>query len=209
MTADNWHERWEDGGGGKENELPKAPANEKWPPPMPRWLTVTASLGFIAAVIAMAAIGMNQPVPASPLPPAAPEPQYSQLRVALYDASRVYGKFGCGDFELAQLTARYAVRANLPANVVAAKVAVESSCNPLAISEKGAVGLTQVRVSVWRTQYDFARVNLMKPEDSLRVGTEILGALVAKHGLRDGLRRYNGSGEETAEYADKILALAK
>ncbi len=149
--------------------------------------------------------------PAAPMPPAAPVVDYSEQRVALYDAARVYGKFGCGDFDLAEITARYAVREELPAGVVAAKVALESSCNQFAISSKGAVGLTQVRVSAWKTEYDFATVNLMNREDSVRVGTEILGALVRKHGLRKGLRCYNGAhceGEETAEYADRILKLA-
>lgn len=176
-----------------------------------KWLSIGGSLVFMAAVICLAALGITQPGPAAPLTPPAPEPQYSQLRRSLYDATRIYAKFGCGDFELASLTARYAVRNNVPANVVAAKVAVESSCNPLAISHKGAVGLTQVRVIAWKGVYDFSRVNLMNPEDSLRVGTEILGALVAKHGLREGLRRYYGLGGPDVErdaYVEKILALS-
>lgn len=139
---------------------------------------------------------------------AAPEISYSAQRMALYSAARVYGKAGCGDFALAEATARLALRAGIPAEIVAAKVAVESNCNPLAVSPKGAVGLTQIMPSIWRGKYDFATVNLFNPEDSLRVGTEILAGLIAKHGARGGLRRYNGAGPDAEVYADRVLALA-
>jgi soluble lytic murein transglycosylase-like protein len=140
--------------------------------------------------------------------PSAPEVSYSQQRMALYSAARVYGKAGCGDFALAEATARFALRAGIPSEIVAAKVAVESSCNPLAVSHKGAVGLTQVMPSIWKGSYDFSRVNLLNPEDSLRVGTEILAGLIAKHGARGGLRRYNGAGPDAEDYAGRVLALA-
>lgn len=140
--------------------------------------------------------------------PAAPEIHYSPLRTGIYDAGRVFGRAGCGDYALAEKVARYAAREGIPARVLAAVVAVESHCNPLAVSHKGAVGLTQVRVSTWKREYDFTESNLFHPETSLRVGAAILRRSIAEHGLRGGIVRYNGQGPDAEVYADRVLALA-
>src|SRR6266566_1355853 len=46
---------------------------------------------------------------------------------AFFDAARTYGKKGCGDKALAELTATVAVKNQVPANVMAAIVGIESS----------------------------------------------------------------------------------
>lgn len=136
--------------------------------------------------------------------------QVPAYRQAFFDAARIYGKAGCGDINLAELTAQNAVRSGVPANLLAAIVAVESSCDPLAISNKGAVGLTQVNVKVQSEKYNkFRTINLFDPEQSMRVGTDILRDDIAQYGgTKQGVSHYNGTGPDADAYALKVLALA-
>lgn len=164
-------------------------------------LTLACALGVAVFAIVLG------PKPKTDIPP--PVVEAGIPHEALYQASRIYGKAGCGDLALAELTAAYALKNALPPNVVAALVAVESHCNPLAISREQAVGLTQVVPRIWKDKHDFAQINLFNPEQNVATGTEILGGLVKQYGLRDGLRRYNGSGREAERYAARVLALAK
>jgi soluble lytic murein transglycosylase-like protein len=132
-----------------------------------------------------------------------------EFREALFDAARVYGRAGCGDFQLAESTARSSIRSGLPAKVIAAVIAVESNCDPLAVSRDGGVGLLQVMPRVWASQYDnFRDKNLLKAEDSMDVGVEILARNVQQYGLKQGIRHYNGSGLDAEIYAAKVAALA-
>lgn len=140
-----------------------------------------------------------------------PDPfQMPAFQKAFFDASRIYGKTGCGDMALAVMTAENSIRAKVPANVLASLVAVESSCNPLAISVKGAVGLTQVNVKVYADKYDgFKTVNLFDPIQAMRVGSDILHDDIQQYGsLKSGVSHYNGSGPDADAYAVKVLGLA-
>lgn len=128
-------------------------------------------------------------------------------RRAFFDAARIYGKAGCGDMNLAEMTATHALRSGVPANVVAAIVAVESSCNPLAISGKGAVGLTQVNVKVQATAYDFSRINLFDPDANMDTGTKIMASMIRTYG-KAWISHYDGIGDEADAYAAKVTALA-
>lgn len=150
--------------------------------------------------------------PANAVEPVLQGPNFNSpdLRKAFFDASRIYGKAGCGDMNLAELTARNAIRSGVPANLLAAIVAVESSCDPLAISNKGAVGLTQVNVKVQAIKFaQFRAINLFDPEQSMRVGTDILRDNIAQYGgVKQGVTHYNGTGPDADAYALKVLALA-
>ncbi len=138
----------------------------------------------------------------------APDPfQVPAYRRAFFDAARIYGKAGCGDMSLTEMTASHALQNGVPANVVAAIVAVESSCNPLAISNKGAVGLTQVNVKVQASAYNFSRVNLFNPEENMDTGTKIMASMIRVYG-RSWISHYDGVGPEADMYAVKVLALA-
>jgi soluble lytic murein transglycosylase-like protein len=136
--------------------------------------------------------------------------QTMEFRKAFFDAARIYGKAGCGDMSLAEMTAKNSLRAGVPANVLASVVAVESSCNPLAISIKGAVGLTQINVKVYADKYDnFKTVNLFDPEQAMKVGADILRDDIQQYGgLKGGVSHYNGSGPDADAYAVKVLGLA-
>ena len=141
---------------------------------------------------------------------------YSALRSESFEVAKVFGRAsGCQDAtpEFINQVTTNAVGSGLDPSVAASTIAVESACNPMAISSKGALGYMQIRPTVWKSGYDFSKVNLLNPSDNLRVGTEILAGLVSHYGLADGLHRYNGTGVGCktcdADYAPKILALAR
>jgi hypothetical protein len=45
-----------------------------------------------------------------------------------------------------------------------------------------------------------------EPTFNIRVGFRVLQGLIASYGVRDGFRRYNGSGEAAVRYADDVMA---
>lgn len=131
------------------------------------------------------------------------------------EVALVFGRAtGCQDADpsLVNLVAREAIRAGLNPKVLAATVAVESQCNPIAVSSRGALGLTQVLAREWDAKFDFSRVNLLNPSDNVHTGAVIMAGLIRENGLRDGVQRYNGAtiGCPTCDggYSARVLALA-
>jgi soluble lytic murein transglycosylase-like protein len=157
------------------------------------------------------------------VPPKAPAP-VAQVRVqaparspefekAFFQAAKVYGKAGCGDQQLAEMTAKRAIETDLPPAIVAAVIASESTCNPMAVSNRGALGLMQVVPKIHGKHYDFSKINLLNPEQNMQVGTDILSTYVRQYGLKSGLRHFYGTGDsgiylDGTGYADRVLALA-
>lgn len=145
-----------------------------------------------------------------------PIPVYAEtdpMRKAIYETTSIFARVeGCRNkFEYAELAAHYALKNQLPPALIASKIAVESTCNPYAVSPapQGCVGLTQVCVKTWGTVYDFdGDVNLFNPKDNIEVGTEIMAEYIRKHGLRGGVKAYNGIGPQADAYATKVLNLA-
>ena len=148
--------------------------------------------------------------------PSVPKLEYSLYRTAPIEVARVFGRVpACAeaDSEFIELVARQAVDASVDARLLAALVAVESSCNQFAISSRGAIGYTQIMPKVWNEKYDFTRrYNLLNARDNLHVGGLILSDLVWTHGVWEGVRRYQGTGQgcNTCDpsYTAKILNLA-
>jgi hypothetical protein len=149
----------------------------------------------------------------TPKPPAL---HYSIWRTAPLTIAEVFGRApGCSDAsaDLIEMTARASIRAGLDPAIAAATVATESSCNTFAVSPKGAVGLMQVRISTWKSSYDFSgTVNMFNDETNVRVGSEIMEKLISEHGTVEGVQLYNGAGVG-CEYCDggysaRILSLA-
>lgn len=143
------------------------------------------------------------PVPVTPMGPAEME-RVQKMEFAEASARRVYMR-GCGTDAYTRLTAKYALRNGIPANVFAALVVVESTCRPRAVSPEHAIGLAQIIPSHhgW-----VSRKVLYDPERNLEIGSGILGENIARWGLRKGLENYNG-GFQKEEYADKILKMAR
>ena len=147
--------------------------------------------------------------------PVAPRLEYSQWRTGPIEVAKVFGRSqGCqeADIGLIQEVSTAANRAGLDPRLVAAEVAVESGCNPMAISQRGAVGLLQVHVKTWHQKYDFATDNLFNTRTNLRVGTQVLAGYIKTYGVHEGVHHYNGMGigcETCPEgYSDRVLALA-
>ena len=128
------------------------------------------------------------------------EKQYAE---AVRQVRQVFRANGCSD-RYADPVGRAAVDSHLPARIVGSLVYVESSCNPKAISPAGAVGILQINPRVWR----HSRSELQDPETNIRIGTAILHRYVKESGLREGLHRYNGLGDPSDEYSNRILELA-
>lgn len=117
-------------------------------------------------------------------------------------AAQVYKANGCTT-TWAEQTAKAAVDNHLPVRVVSGLVYVESSCRPTAVSSRGAVGLMQVNPHVWH----FSRTELRNPARNLEIGSQILAGYVHRSGLRGGLHRFNGLGDD-GTYAVRVLEAA-
>ena len=134
--------------------------------------------------------------------------------LAFFDASRVYGKVGCGDIILAEKTANASIKSGVPANLIAGLIATESTCNPLAVSNKGAIGLMQVVPKTWSKSYDFTKINLFNPDENMEVGTKILADLIKRYGLKNALAHYYGTGNDGIggsgeKYSSKVQLMGK
>lgn len=128
------------------------------------------------------------------------EQNQKKIRQAVSIAAQVYRRNGCKP-TYAESTGRVAVEFGLSARVLAGLVFVESSCNPSARSGSDSIGLTQVNPKVWGHRKD-----LRDPEKNLRIGASILAGYIHRFGLVKGLHAYNGFGNSTNEYAEKVLA---
>src|ERR1700683_2153891 len=128
------------------------------------------------------------------------------LQQAIFDAAETFGRGKCGSYLLAEKIGRQALKDGVPASLLAAIAQTESNCNSLAISNKGAVGLMQIRVSAWNKTVDFARVTLFDEEQNLATGSAILKGLIKSRGsIRGAVLGYNCND---VEYADQVLKLA-
>ena len=150
------------------------------------------------------------------LTPGAPRLEPSPYHAAPIEVARVFKRSQrCAeaDPEFIDLVAQEALRAGIDPRIVAATVVVESGCNQYAISRRGAIGYMQVMPRVWKDRYDIAgEYNLFNDRDNLRVGATILSQLVQTYGVWEGVRRYQGLGQDCRTcdmgYTTKILALA-
>jgi soluble lytic murein transglycosylase-like protein len=119
-------------------------------------------------------------------------------------ARTVYRANGCRDV-YSVLTGRIAYEYGISGRLLAAVVFVESSCRSNAVSGRDGVGLAQINYHVWRQH---SKQEYMDPEVSLRTGAAILSGYIKRYGLEEGLHAYNGFGNPTSEYGDKVLLIA-
>jgi len=90
--------------------------------------------------------------------------------------------------------------------LLTALIVVESSANHVAVSNKGAVGLTQVMPHIWQYQ----KRELFDPYKNIEVGSKILKYYIDKHGVEGGLSSYNsGNKRSSLRYARYILKVAR
>jgi len=90
--------------------------------------------------------------------------------------------------------------------LLTALIVVESSANHIAVSNKGAVGLTQVMPHVWRYQ----ERELFNPYKNIEIGSKILKYYIDKYGINGGLSSYNsGNRKSSLRYARYVLKVAE
>lgn len=126
--------------------------------------------------------------------------------------------FPDGILQWCALITQYAQKHDLPPDLVAALILVESAGNPQAYSRSGAVGLMQVMPSDGLAAA-FQCINgpcfadrpttdqLWDPEFNIAFGTRMLDGLMRRYGnIRDALMSY-GPKDVGYTYADKVLEL--
>lgn len=176
-------------------------------------------LVLLALVMSVAMFTIHDlPVPAMPSTPKPPASvfQPSERKIAPLEVAKVFGRSrGCENAspELIQAVAQEAIFNSIDARIAAATVAIESACNPYAVSVRGAVGLMQVTPKTWGEKFDFSKTyNLLNLHDNVHVGVSILSDMIHTYGVREGVRRYQGLGVgcDTCDgaYTDKIMNLA-
>ena len=90
-------------------------------------------------------------------------------------------------------------------DILNALIVVESSANHRAISNQGALGLTQVMPDIWDYDYE----TLINPYQNIEIGSTILKYYVERHGLQGGLSAYNSGRKDAAlGYAHKVERIA-
>ena len=179
-------------------------------------ISLLTGVAFLAIAIPLFLRPKRIAVPALGTVPTTSSKSDPRIDSAIWEVAKVFGRDGSGcqraDKGLGELVARNALRVELPPAVVAAVISVESSCNPRAVSYKGAVGIMMIHLKS-HPEVDTERVNLFNSEENVRIGCNILSTLVKKDGLRTGVARYFGNGTDglgltDTTYADKVLRLA-
>ncbi len=90
--------------------------------------------------------------------------------------------------------------------LLTALIVVESGANHIAVSDKGAVGLTQVMPTVWQCP----KKELLDPYKNIEIGAKILKYYIDRHGVKGGLSSYNSGGKKRAlRYASYVLKVAE
>lgn len=104
------------------------------------------------------------------------------------------------------IISREARLAGFDPRLVAAVIKVESNFEPLAVSQKGAMGLMQImpQTAEWvsRTNHwPFVKSQLFDPATNIRIGTWYLGYLFRQfNGLTPALAAYNGGRNNVARW---------
>lgn len=107
--------------------------------------------------------------------------------------------------KVAWLTVDYAEKKDLPGLLVAAIILEESRVNPKARGKAGEIGLMQIHPRYWRGRYPECGESLWNIKTNVCYGTNILRFSIDKYGNSvDGARRYNGGGQDTHIYSQKI-----
>ncbi|GAB4481240.1 MAG: hypothetical protein Kow0088_23350 [Anaerolineales bacterium] len=119
-----------------------------------------------------------------------------------------------------ELITAAAEKYELPPNLIAAVIWIESGGDPKAYSHSGAVGLMQVMPrDGLASQFQCANgpcfanrptiEQLQDPKFNINYGSKLLASLLKRHGtLRDALRAY-GPMQVGYTYADKVLSIYK
>lgn len=105
---------------------------------------------------------------------------------------------------MAQIISDKAFKYKVSPYLIRAVISVESGGNPNIINSVGASGLMQIKADVHRAL--IGKRNILEPEVNIEVGTRLLSGYIKKHGLKEGLARYNGQSKNRSDtYYNKVL----
>jgi soluble lytic murein transglycosylase-like protein len=109
--------------------------------------------------------------------------------------------------ELTKIIVRHSISKKLDPKLVAAIIIVESSGNPLAISESKSVGIMQIHVPTWKDIVDFREKNPFDPEVNIDIGTTILARYLKQYkDVESALLAYEGSHDPVESgYLNKVM----
>jgi soluble lytic murein transglycosylase-like protein len=164
-----------------------------------RWLRKSSTL--LAALILVALIlGFPQPSASSSSVPTMarsvkvlPKVEPVSAEILSMNAFLKLHKVGeTNRSRLADAIVASARKHDLNPKLLASIVIVESRGNPFAISGQDAVGIMQIHLPTWGETAIRENVNLLKIEDNIDFGAEILKDYVRRFGLWEGIQRYNG-----------------
>lgn len=184
-----------------------------------------AILGFIILVIFVWIIGVTKARASFlsdyniyrkfyPIPPAMAY-KFGIYHDGPFEVAKVFGRIpGCSDEDedYIKFVSSTAIRHSLDPRILAATIGIESHCNPLAISNRGALGSMQIMVPIWKDKFDFSNINLLNEHDNIETGAQILSDSIRNYGLNDGIRRYQGIGTGqyvNYDYTNDVLKLSK
>lgn len=126
-----------------------------------------------------------------------------KIKRSIATARKVYRANGCRDV-FSEITGRTAFEYGLSPRLLAAVVFVESSCRANAVSGRASVGLLQVNPLVWGHSEE-----LKDPEKNMKIGARILKTYISRYGVVEGLHHFNGLGNKTNSYAERVLEVAQ
>jgi len=84
-------------------------------------------------------------------------------------------------FKYGLIIDKYARKNNLDPNIIIAIIIVESSVRYDIVSDKGAMGLMQVRLCIWSKVFNINKQDLFDPETNIRIGTNILKRYIKRY----------------------------
>ena len=149
-------------------------------------------------------IHVKAPTPETILEQLHQEALQRKYDIAEQVVDRVLRLHGC-DTEWSEAVAHAAVNHGLNPRLMAGLVYVESTCRPNAVSGAKSVGLAQINPRVWR---NYTHEQLLNPYTNAEIGATILAGYVHRYGVTEGLHHYNGMGNPTDEYSEKVLSAA-
>jgi len=110
--------------------------------------------------------------------------------------------------DLVRTAYQEANRNGLDPLLILAVVAIESSFNPIAQSDGGAVGLMQIVPRFHEDKLASREGSVLDPRINIEVGTQVLREYISRAGTETaGLQLYNGSPDDpAAAYATKVMS---
>jgi soluble lytic murein transglycosylase-like protein len=182
---------------------------------LPWSATLTAPL--VATLLVAPAAHIASPTRSAPAPapraiapeaPATGSAGHASFEKVANILARRYRVSSQATLDLVRTAYREANRNGLDPLLILAVVAIESSFNPIAQSDAGAMGLMQIVPRFHEDKLASRRESVLDPRVNIEVGTQVLREYIRRAGTETaGLQLYNGSPDDpAAAYANKVMS---